>query len=148
MGNLKDEKKRKARKPILMALAAGATLTEAADSAGISSSTIYRWCDADPELASAVAEAKSRADDRVENVAFRNCIDPDPAHNTLRIFWLKCRRPGVYRDIQRTEFSGPDGGALRVRVEYADDDDHDDPHREAAPPPPGPAGDPPPGEAL
>ena len=85
---------------LLAAFREGLTFEEAARRIGVSSRTIFRWCDRDPKLAEAVAEARCKADDQVESVAYRNCLDPDPAHNVLRMFWLKCRRSEVYRDTQ------------------------------------------------
>jgi transposase-like protein len=99
---MSDEKKPDPRhETMLAALREGMTWEEAADKVGVSDRTLYRWCAADEELAAAAAKAKSGADDLVEAVTFRNCIDPDPAHNTLRMFWLKSRRPEVYRDTTR-----------------------------------------------
>lgn len=101
MAKLADIKKRKARRPLLVAFSEGKTIEEAARTAGVSQRSVYRWCEDDPELAEAVAEAKAAADDQVEAATFKNCLDPDAAHNTLRMFWLKCRRPDVYRDTPR-----------------------------------------------
>jgi hypothetical protein len=76
----------------------GGTWEQAAMAAGISRMTLWRWAKADPEFAQAIQEARAGPDDEVEAVAFANAIDPDPAHNGLRMFWLKARRPSVYRE--------------------------------------------------
>jgi transposase-like protein len=90
---------RKDRKELMLAtLATGATWEEAAKRVGVSERTLYRWCAADEQLAALATEARDRADDQVEAVTFQKCLDPDPANNTLRMFWLKSRRPEVYRD--------------------------------------------------
>lgn len=101
-GQTVDEKKR----ALLEAFREGMTVLEAARRVGVGTTTVYRWTGADPEFAAAVEDAKDRADDAVEAVTFTNCVDPDPAHNTLRIFWLKSRRPEVFnrpQQIQVTE---------------------------------------------
>lgn len=86
---------------MLSALAEGATWEEAARRVGVNPSTLWRWCQADDDLAAAAMRARSAADDLVEAITFQNCLDPDPAHNTLRMFWLKSRRPAVYRETTR-----------------------------------------------
>jgi AcrR family transcriptional regulator len=92
----------------------GATFDQAAAAVGVSSRTIYRWCDGDPEFAEMVEEARDRADDAVESTVFRNCLDPDSAHNTLRMFWLKSRRRHVYGDQSKLELTGKNGGPVEV----------------------------------
>jgi hypothetical protein len=126
------------KEALLKSFGAGATWYEATRAVGISERTIRRWCDADPEFADAVAEARDRADSEVEFVTYRNCIDPDPAHNTLRTFWLKSRRPAVYGERADVNLSG----TVKVLVEYAD--------AAAAPRPsaPGPGRDPAGGAAV
>lgn len=118
---MSDEKKARA----VELFRAGATYDEAAAAAGVSSRTLYRWAEADPEFAELVEDARDRADDAVEAVVFRNCIDPDPAHNTLRMFWLKSRRRPVYGEQSRLEVSGPNGGPVEflaaVEKVYGDD---------------------------
>ncbi|WP_422929187.1 hypothetical protein [Singulisphaera sp. PoT] len=91
------------RQAVVEALRLGSTLEEAAAKAGVSSRTLRRWRADDPELEQLVEEAMSRADDMVEAVTLRNCLDPDPSHNALRMFWLKSRRPEVYRDAARSD---------------------------------------------
>ena len=89
-----DEKKAK----LVEAFGRGMTFLEAAQAVGVGTTTVRRWCDADPAFKAAVDDARDKSDDTVEAVTFANCCDPDPAHNTLRMFWLKSRRPEVYRD--------------------------------------------------
>lgn len=119
----------------LDALRQGATREEAVGLLGVTSRTVRRWCEADPEIAEAVADAASRADDAVEAVVYRNCLDPDPAHNTLRMFWLKSRRPEVYRDVQAQQHEG----GVRITVAYEDRSPTPGPRADdpPAPPPPG-----------
>jgi len=86
---------------MLAAFAEGLTWDQAAERVGVGKTTLWRWCQADPTLAAQANEARAQADDEVENVTFLNCLDPDPAHNTLRMFWLKSRRPDVYRETTK-----------------------------------------------
>jgi hypothetical protein len=108
MTQMSDDKKDR----LLAAFSEGMTTAEAAARVGVCSRTVERWAAADPDFASAVADAKDRADDSVEAVTYRNCIDPDPAHNILRMFWLKSRRPAVYGDRLRQEITGAGGGPV------------------------------------
>ena len=86
---------------MLDALAQGMTWEQAAKRVGVNRRTLWRWCNADDELAEAAMQARDAADDMVEAVTFNNCLDADPAHNVLRMFWLKSRRPAVYREVTR-----------------------------------------------
>ncbi len=101
---------------ILEAFRNGSTVAEAARAAGIGSKTIYRWAAADPEFGAAVEEARDMADDAVEAVTHRNTLDPDPAHNTLRMFWLKSRRREVYGEKITQEITGKDGSPFPIQV--------------------------------
>jgi hypothetical protein len=83
---------------IVAALEAGSTMEEAARAAHISSRTIHRWAADDPAFAELVDEARALVDDRVEAVTLANCLDPEPCHNALRMFWLRSRRHEVYGD--------------------------------------------------
>jgi hypothetical protein len=106
MSQMSDNKKDARHELMLESLAAGMTYEEAAKKVGVSSRTLFRWCESDPELAERANDARCKADDEVESVTYRNCLDPDADHNTLRMFWLKSRRPEVYREIQQQEHKG------------------------------------------
>ncbi len=70
----------------------GCTWEETGTAVGVNRTTLWRWSQTDPEFAKAIEEAKADPDLEVEAVTFRNACDPDPAHNTLRMFWLNSRR--------------------------------------------------------
>jgi len=76
----------------------GCTWAEVATACGIARTTLWRWARTDQEFAVAIQEAKAEPDIDVEAVTFQNACDPDPAHNTLRMFWLKSRMPRTYRE--------------------------------------------------
>lgn len=100
--------------------AEGCTWREVASAVGVHFTTIWRWGQADPDFALAIKEAGANADAEVEAVTFQNAIDSDPAHNTLRMFWLKSRMPHRYRENVGHDHSG----GLKVIVEYADDNSY------------------------
>lgn len=81
---------------LIEALKAGYTLSDACRVAGVGRTTVWRWRQVDPELDEAIQFVMDDQDDQVEAVTFRNALDPDPAHNTLRMFWLKSRRRETY----------------------------------------------------
>lgn len=112
---MSDDKKDARRAKLVESLAVGMTWDEAAKAVGVSSRTLFRWCNADPGLAEQAADARCKADDDVEAATYANCLDLDPANNTLRMFWLKSRRPEVYRDVQQQEHTGG------IQVTYVND---------------------------
>jgi hypothetical protein len=69
----------------------GCTWEEVANAVGVARTTLWRWSRTDEEFASAIKDAKADPDLEVEAVTFMNACDPDPAHNTLRMFWLNSR---------------------------------------------------------
>ena len=98
---------------VIAAIESGCTMGEAAKVVGVNRTTLYRWMAADPEFADRVNAIRDDQDDQVEAVTLKNCLNPDPAHNTLRMFWLKCRRPSQYRDTVRAELTGAAGGPIK-----------------------------------
>lgn len=97
----------------------GYTDERLASALGVSRSTLSEWKRQDPEFMAKVKAAKSTADAAVVNSLFERATGyeaPDgthiPSHPTAAIFWLKCRQPSDWRDVNRTEVSGPDGKPL------------------------------------
>ncbi len=107
----------------------GATDIEVADFFEVSDRTVYRWQLKYPEFCQALKAGKDIADDRVERSLYhkatgytfeteklfqyqgevirakvREHIPPD---TTSMIFWLKNRKPEVWRDIQKVEHGAP-----------------------------------------
>lgn len=114
----------------------GATDIEIADFFEVSDRTIYRWQLKYPEFCQALKAGKESADDRVERslyhkatgytfeaekifqnngeiirAPYREHIPPD---TTSMIFWLKNRRPDVWRDKREQELTGKDGSPLVI----------------------------------
>ena len=109
----------------------GATDIELADFFGVDVRTIYRWQASEPDFCQALKAGKAAADERVERalfhkatgysfdavkifqhdgapveVPYREQVAPD---TTACIFWLKNRRPDLWRDKVQTEGPGKDG---------------------------------------
>lgn len=116
----------------------GATSKELADFFTVNVRTIERWASEHEEFCRALKVGKAEADDRVERSLFHRAngysheavkifmpagatkpvyaryvehVAPD---TTACIFWLKNRRPDLWRDVTRTEHSG------KVEVEHTD----------------------------
>jgi len=82
------------KKRFIAALTTHGTVYHAAQAAGISRQTAYRWQREDPEFAEQWDEAHENAVDAVESSIYQQAI----GGNTLAaIFYLKAHRP-IYRD--------------------------------------------------
>lgn len=118
------------RARVLEAFALGKTAEEVTRTVGVTSRTLRRWAAADRDFAEELAEARCRADDKVEARTLRLCLDPDPKHDALRIFWLKGRRPETYRHGTAPETSA---GGLPPRLTIPDVDDRPPPPEDRCP---------------
>ena len=88
------DKRDSRKKRFIDALTAHGTVYHAAQPAGVSRNTVYRWRQEDFEFAGAWDEAHENAVDVVENVIYQQAV----GGNTLAgIFYLKAHRP-KYRD--------------------------------------------------
>lgn len=118
--------------------ALGATDIEIADFFGVNAATLYRWKNEHPEFCESLKISKEIADDRVERslfarangyehdevdirvVASRVVLTPIrkfyPPDTTACIFWLKNRRPDLWRDKVEQELSGKDGGPIVTKI--------------------------------
>src|SRR6185369_2077612 len=91
---LMRDKRDRQKKRFIEALTAQGTVFHAAQAAGISRQTAYRWQRDDPEFADQWEEAHENAVDQVESTIYQQAI----GGNTLAaIFYLKAHRP-IYRD--------------------------------------------------
>ena len=82
------------KKRFIAALTTHGTVSHAAQAAGVSRNTVYRWRDEDPEFAILWDEAHEQAVDSVESVLFQKALSGD---TICMIFYLKAHRP-IYRD--------------------------------------------------
>jgi transposase-like protein len=110
----------------------GATDVELADALSVHPATLYRWKLDYPEFCEAIKSGKDIADERIERSLFQKASGYDvvetqaikvkveqhkedvrvvevrrhiPADTTAQIFWLKNRRPAVWRDKTETHLS-------------------------------------------
>lgn len=97
--------------------ASAGNVTEAARALGISRSALYQRINNSAELQAALVDAREELVDLAES-ALRKRIQRGDI--TAIIFTLKTL--GKARGyVERQEHSGPDGGALTIRVVYADE---------------------------
>jgi hypothetical protein len=82
------------KKRFVAALIAQGTVSHAAQAAGVSRNTVYRWRYEDREFASLWDEAHENAVDAVESVLYQKALNGD---TICLIFYLKAHRP-QYRD--------------------------------------------------
>jgi hypothetical protein len=112
----------------------GATDEDLADFFHVSIRTIANWKTEQPEFLQALKGGKDQADDRVERSlyqravgythdathfsSFQGKVTATPYRNhcppdvVAQIFWLKNRRPDLWRDKQIQEVTGADGSPL------------------------------------
>lgn len=112
-------------------------VTAAADAAGVTRATPYRWREADPAFAAAWAEAEESATDALEAEARRRAVDgwDEPvfykgeARGVVRKYsdrmleiLLKGHRP-AFRE-SRLELTGPNGAPIAQTVAHEFSDEH------------------------
>src|ERR1043165_1919221 len=90
MRDKRDTKKKR----FIETLATQGTVSHAAQAAGVSRNTAYRWRQDDHEFACLWDEAHSTAVDAVESVLYQKALSGD---TIAMIFYLKAHRP-IYRD--------------------------------------------------
>lgn len=84
-----------AKATFTQSLAETASVTHAADAAGVSRQTVYRWRQSDPQFADDWDHSLERAADTLEASAYQRAIAGD---NLMTIFVLKGMRPLKFRD--------------------------------------------------
>lgn len=108
----------------------GATDKELADFFGVAESTVNKWKDDHPEFSESLKEGKGLADAEVADKLFKratgyehnavkivanantgqehivNYTERYPPDTTAAIFWLKNRRPDLWRDKTEQQLSG------------------------------------------
>lgn len=90
--------------------ALGAKESEIAKVFNVTGKTIRKWCHKYPAFGAAIKEGRQDPDNRVEASLFRRALKGDV---TACIFWLKCRRPYIWRD-RRAE-DAPAGDEIKQR---------------------------------
>lgn len=106
----------------------GLTDEQIAENCGIAVRTLYEWKNRYPQIMQALKKGKAWADTQVENALFKRAIgyeydevtyeygvetkrvkkhvSPDV---TAQIYWLKNRRPDLWRDKREDKGTGDDG---------------------------------------
>ena len=120
----------------------GLTDEQIAHNIGIRRETLYVWKNKYPNISNALKKGKEVIDRQVENALLKRALGyeyeevkqiiekdekgkdrkriektvkqviPD---TTAQIFWLKNRKPDVWRDRQQTEVTGKDGGPIEIQ---------------------------------
>ena len=90
---MRDRRDRQ-KKKFIETLAAQGTVFHAAQAAGVSRQTVYRWRIEDREFAACWDEAHEQAVDAVESSLYQKALGGD---TICMIFYLKAHRP-IYRD--------------------------------------------------
>lgn len=117
----------------------GKTEVEIAHSLGISPTTLANWKGKHPDFLEALKKAKDVADDLMEATLFQRgmgysysavkfffdsksgkvvsqaYVEKLPPDTTAIIFWLKNRRPDRWRDVNKHELTGADGGPIKTQ---------------------------------
>jgi hypothetical protein len=120
----------------------GATDKELADFFGVHVDTVDDWKKAQPQFLLSLKEGKGMADAEVANKLFKRATgyehaavkisaSPDgkehvteyveryPPDTTAAIFWLKNRRPDLWRDKVQNELTGADGGPVNMSLKVS-----------------------------
>jgi len=110
-------------------------VSDAAKAAQVHRSTVYEWRATDEAFAAGWAEVEERSTELLEREAYRRAAvgtDKPVYHkgelvdtykefsDVLMIFLLKARRPGTYRENQRIEHVGADGGPIAAEITTVD----------------------------
>jgi hypothetical protein len=103
------------RTAVLATLAAGGSLTLAAQAAGMARDALWRWRTDEPEFAKACKDAEESGTDRLEDEAMRRALEQS---DTMMIFMLKARRPDKYRERSTVETTGPGGGPVLTQTTH------------------------------
>lgn len=118
----------------------GATDKELADFFEIDLATLNRWKIAHPQFCESIKTGKEVADAEVADKLFKRATGYEheavkivadaktgaehqvkyteryPPDTTAMIFWLKNRRPDLWRDRVDNTHAGPDGGPIQARI--------------------------------
>jgi len=130
---------RKWEKRFLKSLEETANITRSAEAAGITRQNAYAYRRDNEEFAAAWDAAIDIGIGTLEDEAIRRARDgvEEPIYqrgelvgtvrkysDTLLIFLLKMRKPGVYNPPQRQEVSGTDGEPMRIVIERVENGTH------------------------
>lgn len=92
----------------------GLTDAQIANNMGITPKTLYEWKNKFSDISSALKKSKDIVDAEVENALYQKAMSGDV---TAQIFWLKNRKPKVWRDKQNVDMN------VNKPVVFAGDDE-------------------------
>ncbi|PZN00715.1 MAG: transposase [Bacillota bacterium] len=125
----------------------GLTDEQIAENMGIDVATLYRWKRRFGQICEALKKGKEIVDREVEEALIKAAMGYEyeeevvtpkgtkhtvrkyqPPNTTALIFWLKNRKPDVWRDKQQHEHTGEDGGPIKVEyvAEWGGEDGSND----------------------
>jgi hypothetical protein len=114
----------------------GATDQELSDFFGVSLATLHTWKKVKPGFLDAIKNGKDRADANVAKSLYKRACGYDapeervtkdgialvmthhPPDTAAAFIWLKNRQRGRWRDRTDVGISGPDGGPIKLQVEF------------------------------
>lgn len=110
---------------------------EICEKLGVGKTTFYKWKKEKTEFAEALKKGKEVVDRQVENALLKAALGYEyeeqaltnkgevvmlrkyqPPNTTAAIFWLKNRKPDVWRDKQQLEHTGKDDGPIEFVAEW------------------------------
>ena len=104
----KEEITKKTKEAYIESLRQGTTRAEAAEAAKTTTTTIWRWAKEDEEFAKAVEIALESRITVVEDALYKDATSESGNQRTIaKIFWLKNRGRGKWRDKQDIEVVMP-----------------------------------------
>jgi transposase-like protein len=118
----------------------GLTDEQIAEKLGISHNLFYKWKREKDEFREALKKGKEAVDREVENALLKAALGYEyeeetvtnkgevvtvrkyqPPNTTAAIFWLKNRKPDMWRDKQNIEHTGANGGPIEFIAEWGED---------------------------
>lgn len=92
----------------------GLTDEDIAKNIGISRTTLYEWKNKYPDIANTLKKSKEVVDRIIENALFKKASEGD---TTSMIFWLKNRKPSMWRDKQEIDQNSKVDATVTVKME-------------------------------
>jgi len=91
----------------------GLTDEQIANNMGISRSTLAKWKNEISDISDTISAGKEISDFEIENALFESAKN---GNFQAQQFWLKNRKPKVWRDKQETEITGKNGDDLQINL--------------------------------
>ncbi len=98
----------------------GLTDEEIAIILGISPRTLYYW-KKNPVFLQALKRGKLKADAQITKSLYEKAKNGD---TTAMIFWLKNRRPDLWRDKREVEIPGEIKQNIRIKFDFSENSEH------------------------